>query len=264
MSAPEYTDIWPLIQQDILGVLKADAFIGARPGLQVEPGEIQSVIDTKLTKAIGKGNDGKSGVGFLVLPIEKVEDEDLSNPFGPYKLTITIQFVENVTINHGLNGTKIPIRIFAARCAKVLKLYTPVGLTQNLVARNPVISEFTDNTDQSRRVGQVEFTAREADAVPLIRLNGLRLAVAGGRQVDSLNWRLEAGAAIVTITSPDVETEEIYYTTDGTHPYSANKTARLYDGPVTVTEACLFRARAFADGAGRIGSNTAAVNFITP
>lgn len=259
MIAPQYTDLWPLIQADILGVLQADDFIGARPGVLVEPGDQQSVISSKIAKTLGQGSDGKAGVGYLVLPIERVEDEDISNPFGPFKLTIAIQFVENVTVNQGAAGTGVPIRIYAARCAKILKLYTPVGLTQNLVSRNPVISEFTDNDDSARRVGQVEFTAREADFTPLIRLNRPQVSVTGDvTKLNDLNYQINSGAATVTVTQADAE--QIYYTTDGSHPFAGNKTAQLYTGPVAVTNSGLFRARAFATG--KIGSDTAAVNFV--
>ena len=46
-------------------------------------------------------------------------------------------------------------KLGAARAAKILKLYTPVGFTQSLVPSNPVISEFTDDKSKSLRVGRV-------------------------------------------------------------------------------------------------------------
>ena len=250
MSALQYTDLWPLIQADILGVLAADEFIGARPGVLLEPGDIDSVINTKLAKTVGAGSDGKLGVGYLVLPIERAEDEDISNPFGPLKLTLTIQFVENVTINNSATGTGVPIRIYAARAQKILKLYTPVGLTQNFVSQSPVISYFTDDKNKALRVGMIEFTAREADSVPLQRLNRPQLTVAGS-------------AYPYTVTVVQSQADSIYYTTDGSHPYAGNPQAKLYSAPVTVTEACLFRARAFGvDGDfNTIASDTAAQNF---
>ncbi len=240
-----------MIQADIFGVLAADEFIGARPGVLVEPGDIESVINTKITKTIGKGSDDKTGVGYLVLPIERAEDEDPSNPLAPLKLTLTIQFVENVTINQSASGTQIPIRIYAARAQKILKLYTPVCLTQSLVSQSPVISEFTDNTNKALRCGQIEFTAREADAIPLRRLNRPQLVVTGN-----------AYPYLVAVTSPLAAS--IYYTLDGSHPYAGNKSAFPYAGPVQVTEPGLFRARAFgaAGDMNTIASDTAAQNFV--
>ena len=251
MSALQYTDLWPLIQQDILGALQADEFIGARGGVLVEPGDIQSKISEKLARVIGAGKDGKSGVGFLVLPIERAQDENPNVPGGPLKLTICIDWLENVTINNSSTGTGIPIRIFAQRTAHILKLYTPVGLTQNLVAKNPVISEFTDDTNKALRVGRVEFTATEADFTPFNRLNRPQINVTGSDYPYMVSV-VATGAA------------SIFYTLDGSHPYVGNKSATLYSGPVTVTEPGLFRARAFgAEGdMNTIASDTAAQNFV--
>lgn len=243
-----YTDLWPLLQADILGVLMADDFIGTRTGILVEPGDTESNIATKLAKIIGAGNDGKIGVGFLVMPIERAEDENPNMPGGPLKLTITIQFCENVNLNQSATGTKIPIRIFAARAEKILKLYTPVGLTQSLVPATPVISEFTDNTNKQLRVGQVEFTAREADDAPMRRLNRPQISVTGSAYPYS-----------VTVTAPDAAA--VYFTTDGSHPYQANPQAAIYTGPVSVTQSGIFRCRSFGSGDAQLASDTAATSF---
>ena len=245
------TDLWPLLQSDLLGVLLADDFIGTRAGLAVEPGAVESVVNTKLAKAVGAGRDGRVGVGFLVLPVERAEDDNPSLPGGPLKLTLTIQFVEHVTLNQAATGTRFPIRIYAARAAKILKLYTPVGFTQSLVPANPVISEFTNHTNKALRVGQVTFTALEADEMPLHRINRPQLAVSG-----------TSFPYTITVTAP--EAAAIYYTLDGSHPYAGNPTAVLYTGPVSVTESCLFRARAFGALETQLPSDTAAKYFPQP
>jgi len=260
-AALAYTDLWPLLQQDILGALQADAFIGTRSGVAVEPGDLPSVIDMKLAKVVGTGLDGKSGVGFLVLPIERAADENPNLPGGPLKLTITVDFTENVIINQSANGTGIPIRIYAARAAKILKLYTPVGFTQSLVPANPVISEFTDDKNKSLRVGRIEFTASEADDTPLCRLNRPQITVAGDvTQVSDIRYQVNSGTALVTVTQPAAA--QIYYTLDGTHPYAGNTSAQVYTAPVAVTAPALFRCRAFGTGDTQLASDTAAKNLV--
>jgi hypothetical protein len=256
-----YRDLWPLIQRDILGVLQADDFLGTRQGVLVEPGDIDSAIATKLAKVVGAGLDGKNGVGFLVQPIERAEDDNVSMPGGPLKLTIAVQWVENVVVNNSANGTQTPIRVYAAQTEKVLKLYTPVGLTQNLVPARPVISEFTDNTNKNLRMGRVEFTAIEADFRPFLRVNRPQLVVSSSSSTSSPGcYQLTPGAAAtVIITAPDADT--IFYTQDGSHPYEGNSTATPYTGAVKITAPCLFRARAFARG--KSGSDTSAVNFFS-
>lgn len=256
----KYTDLWPLIQADILGAIQADDFLGTRAGVLIEPGEIDSVINAKLAKIVGQGLDGKNGVGFLVMPIEKAEDDNANMPGGPLKLTISIHWVENVILNRASTGTGIPIRIYAAWCEKILKLYTPVGLTQNLVPARPVISEFTDDSNKNLRVGMVEFTAMEADFKPFRRLNRPQIAVAGlVANANDPNAYQFTGTATVTVTQASADT--IYYTTDGSHPYQGNATANVYNGPVAITGPCLFRARAFARE--MVASDTAAANFYT-
>lgn len=258
----KYQDLWPAIQADILGAIQADDFLGTRAGVLIEPGDITSKINEKLARVVGAGLDGKNGVSFLVMAIEKATDENTAAPGGPLKLTITIQWVENVTINNSAQGTGTPIRVYAAWCEKILKLYTPVGLTSNLVPAVPVIREFTDNTNKALRVGMVEFTAIEADFRPFIRVNRPQISVSGAgvspasSQTNSYQLTSPAGG-LVTVTAPDADT--IFYTTDGSHPYQGNAAATPYTGPVAITSSGLFRARAFARG--KSGSDTAAANF---
>ncbi|HSY18242.1 MAG TPA: chitobiase/beta-hexosaminidase C-terminal domain-containing protein [Candidatus Acidoferrales bacterium] len=257
----QYQDLWPLLQADINNLLQADDLIGSRPGIIVEPGDIQSVIDAKLARVIGAGTDGKLGVGYLTLPIERATDENPNIPGSPLKLTLTIDFVENVIINQSANGTKIPIRIYAARAAKILKLYTPVGFTQSLVPATPVISEFTDDKSKSLRVGRVEFTAYEADDAPMRRLDRPQIGVTGDvTQLSNLRCQINSGQPLATVTQPAAT--NIFYTLDGSHPFERNPAATLYTGPVTITGPCLFRCRAFGTGDQQLASDTAAKNFV--
>lgn len=254
-----FPNFWQLIQQDILGAIQADTFLGTRMGVAVEPGDVTSVINTKIAKVIGAGLDGTNGVGFLVLPIEKADDDNASLPGGPLKLTISIQWLENVIINNSLNGTQVPIRVWAAQTEKILKLYTPVGLTQSLVPARPVISEFTDDTNKSLRVGMVEFTAVEADFTLFTRTSRPQITVNGSVQASAFspnNYQL-TGTASAAVTAAAGAT--VYYTMDGTHPYQGNATAQIYSGPVAITQPCLFRVRAFV--LNQTASDTAAANF---
>jgi hypothetical protein len=160
-----------------------------------------------------------------------------------------IQWCENVVVNNGLNGTGIPIRVYAALTAKILKLYTPVGLTASLVPADPVIAEFTDPDLKNLRVGQVEFHAMEADFQPMQRLPRPQITFTGS-----------AYPYTVTVAAlPQGGTQTIYYTLDGSHPYAGNPQALVYTQPVTVTQCALFRARAFADG--WVASDTQAQSF---
>ena len=272
-----YTDLWPMISADILAVLQADEFLGARPGVLVEPGDSEDALNRKVTTALGAGSDGKTGIGYLVLPIEKASDENPGIPGGPLKLTLTIQWVENVTLNRGPRGTKYPLRVWAARSEKILKLYTPVLLTQNLVPASPVISEFTPDRDENLRIGQVEFFASEADPSKLQKLNRPTIEVVGDVTVISNGiLQINSGSPRITITTaPGDNVDSVWWTIDGSHPWAGRAasadgkipaiptSATRYDGnPIIINEPCLFRCRAFK--AGTIGSDTAAVNLTSP
>jgi hypothetical protein len=99
----------------------------------------------------------------------------------------------------------------------------------------------------------VEFTALEADTVPLVRLNRPQLTVAGSDYPYA-----------VTITQ--AQADRIYYTLDGSHPAPANPQAHLHDpaDPVIISAPALFRCRAFGpDGdLNTIPSDTNAHNFV--
>jgi hypothetical protein len=253
-----YSDLWPLVQHDLLGCLQADAFLGTRTGLALEPGDVADTLARKIQSAVGPGLDGKSGVGFLVLPIEEAGDPNPNLPGGPLQLGLRVRFVENVTLNRGPRGTQIPCRVWTAVAEKVLKLYTPVGLTQSLVPANPVIHEFTPDDEASLRVGQLAFVAAEADFTPFQRLNRPLLTVTGAAGPPANpNAFLLTGPAIVAVSAPGADA--IYFTTDGSHPWAGNAAAQPYSVPVAIAQPCLFRARAFARA--KTGSDTAALNF---
>ena len=252
-----YQDLWPAIQADISGVLAADDFTGARKSVTIEPGDVESILENKVSAALGVGTDGKIGVGNLVLPIEEATDDNANMPGGPLKLGITVQWVENVLLNRGARGTGIPCRVWVAASEKILKLYTPVGFTQSLVPANPVIHEFTPDRDSNLRVGQLKFLAQEADFVPFIRLSRPQIVVAGDvtPMAAGNSYRINSGQPSVTITAPAAT--QIFYTTDNSHPWAGNAKAVPYSGPITISEPCLLRVRAFAPG--KTGSDAAAV-----
>lgn len=259
MSHFAYPNLWPLIQQDVLGFLSAHELIGTRPGLAVEPGAPSDELARKVIQALGAGKDDRVGMGFLVLPIEQASDDNASLPGGPLRLGITIQFVENVVVNRGPRGTQWPCRVWVAEAERALKLYTPVGLTQSFLPAAPVIHEFTPDNDADLRVGQLEFTAVEADFKPFAKVSRPQMTVAGQATMSSANSYQLIGPATVSVSAPDADAGQIYYTMDGSHPWAGNAQATPYTVPVSIAEPCLFRVRAFARG--KVGSDTAAANF---
>ena len=147
----------------------------------------------------------------------------------------------------------VPLRVYAARAEKVLKLYTPVGFTQALVPANPVIAHFTSDQDANLRMGRVSFRATEADGTPLNKLPRPVITPNDGQG--------NGGGHPQTVTIMCPGATAIYYTLDYSHPWAGNPTAVLYSAPFSMTTAGMVRARGFAAGAQFIGSDTAAVAF---
>ena len=248
-----YTDLWPLIQRDLLACLQADAFLAGLPGMLIEPGAPEATVQAAVTKVLGPQPNGRSGAGYLVLPVEQAFDDNPNLPLGPLKMPVTIQFVENVVVNRGPRGTNIPIRVYAARAEKVLKLYWPVFLGKPFKPRHPVITEFTPQRDETLRVGQLNFETEEDDNTQVLKLPRPNLQPNDGQGNSG------AHPQTVTITCPG--STAIYYTLDNSHPWSGNPAAVLYSAPFTVAAAGLVRARGFAAGVQYLGSDTAAVSF---
>jgi hypothetical protein len=252
----KYTDLYQLIEQDVFGFLASDPIMGQRAGAVIEPGSVASAIQKAVTKAIGAGVDGKVGIGWLVLPIEDLIDADPEVTFGPLKLPICVQIVENTLLNQGPHGPKLPIRVLAAYAEKILKAYSAQNLTTDLIPEKNAISLFTPDKDDhpNMRVCQINLFTYESDPVAFTQVSSPYLT-----PDHTLG---NAYPYFVTIAAPDAD--EVWWTVDGSNPWAGTKaiqtSATLWDGnPVPVTGQCLFRARGFA--AGEVGSKCSSIYF---
>lgn len=238
-----YTDIIPLIQADIYAVLRADPIIGLRAGVLMEKGDVASIFAESLVKCGKAGSDNKVGLGFIVYPIEECQWEDPNVAYGPLRLPIVIQFVENVTANRGTHGTGYTLRQLATYAAKVLSSYGPTGLATDLIPEKNVLTLFTAPDDENLRVAQLNFYCYEADPVVLEQVSCPQIVFDG---VDAC-----------TITCADATS--IWVTYDGSHPSSiasgADEIAGTTGG-VGVSSGQLVRARGYA--ANKLASKTAA------
>ena len=265
--------------QDVYSLVANDAVLGQRPWRLIEPGTVQSALDANVDMVtMAPGADGKVGVGGFILPIEEGVDANPSVPFGPLKLPIIIELYENTTLNNGPHGTKIAIRRWANRC-RVLKLNTPVLLTNSFMPQNPCISIFQpfsmkngSNIFENHRGAAARFWAVEADDEFIQRLNRPSIAIEGDIvQLSSGRIYIASGQPMVTLTAPG-EADAIYYTMDGSPPWPGKaasadgkfkaipSSATVYDGNAfPITAPCMLRVRSIK--AGYVDSDTAAVNF---
>lgn len=251
----KFTDLYQVIEQDILAFLQSDEIIGQRPGALIEPGAVESILDEDVTKVLAAGMDGKVGLGFMVLPIEDLIDETPEVIFGALKLPIKIQWVENVVLNQGPRGAKIPIRSMASYCQKVLKSYSAQNLTTDFIPEENAISLFTPSRDENLRVCQINLFTYESDPVNFRQCASPFLT-------SSAPVSLTAGENVYpfTVTIGAESGSAVFWTLDGSHPHKANAAATEWDGqPVIIDAPCFFRARAFK--AGALGSATSSIYF---
>lgn len=211
-------DLPQLLQRDIEARLNASANFADVAIVRVEPGDQAQTVLQKLAATTSKS--GKLGLAVLVLQIEDSADHFVEIPDGPLDYLIALQVVEQPELNRQANGTKKPGRIIAREVHRVLKHFTPVGFTHNFIPDEPAIEQVVYK-DSNLRVWQVNFTAREADTecrqkTPRVRMIPPRGAAA------SVQLFCDAAAAV------------IYYTLDGTYPWSGNSTATLYTAPITL------------------------------
>lgn len=253
-----YTDNFKKFEDDIFGVLAADPVMGQRGGARIEPGAPVSVVAAAVEKAVGVGKDGKVGLGWCVLPIEELIDDEPQVEFGPFKIPIFVDIVENVLLNQGPRGPKIPIRMLAAYAQKILKPYAAQNFFTDLVPENSAVILFTKHDDENLRVCRLRFYAYESDPFPFKQVDSPLLVpdhtvanVAGANQYP------------FNVTITDASAAEVWFTTDGSHPWSGNPAAKLWDGQssVAITAPCLLRARGFNDPLQMVGSKCSSIYF---
>jgi len=229
--------------------------MGKRAGAVIEPGSVQSSVGKRVTEVIGAGPDGKVGLGWIILPIEDLIDADPEVEFGPLKLPIVVHIVENVVLNQGPHGPKIPIRVLAAYAQKILKVYSAQNLTTDLIPESAAISLFSKHDDENLRFCQIAFHTYESDPAVFQQVSSPFLtpsapvSLISGQNVYPMS---------VSIQAPGVDS--VYYTTDGSHPWSCNKAAVKWPGgAVNIPGPCFFRSRAFQGT--QIGSKTSSIYF---
>lgn len=215
------------LQADLEARCNAEPYFTDVVVVSVQPTDLEVELDKKLATLVGKG--GKRGAAILVLPIEDQHDEMPEVQFGPLKLSIAFQVAEWVLLNRKAGGTDKPGRKIARRLRDLFAHYTPVGFVHSLVPEANCIEPVT--LAKKNLLGwQVNFTAQEADEEILMKVaRPVFTAVANTVQIACTT----VGAAI-------------YYTTDGSHPWSGNTAATLYSAPVAIPPAGItLRACAF-------------------
>jgi hypothetical protein len=186
--------------------------------------------------------NGKAGLcATILMPGLDTQKQELPGPYLHLKCTIRVQ--ENVIVNMGVSGTQIPCEDAAIAVAQLLHLWTPGGTAGILRAAPETITP--NNAFESRVTydvvieGELELAVQSKTAMPFITASGDE----------------------TVITCSD-EAATVYYTTDGSAPWSGSDTypatALTYTGPfATPPPDTLIRAAAY--NPAKLGSD---INFL--
>lgn len=243
-------DIIDLLPREIAEALIADPFFADIPVVVADEGDVTAMIAEKRAALTKRG--GKVGVAVVVLEVE-ADDPGNGNNYGPMLLKPSIQVVEQVALNKSKEGTGKSAAKVARRIRDTLKLFTPAGLTKNLLADNPCILPVTLEA-KGYKGRQVNFTALEDDTQALTKVATPIIAPSSGAVPQNVTIACATAGA------------DIYYTLDGTHPRPTAlenpSTAVLYAGAIPIAAACLLRARAFpGSSSATFASNTSIAKF---
>lgn len=228
------------LQADLVARARADEFIGSVTVLDQRKGQIENEI----AGALGLLTETAGKLGACVILLAPIGDVVYADaPGGPLEMEVTFRVLEDPVLNMDVaGGTLKSAEELAVRIVRVFQHYHPQGLAATLAAKKPTIVPVGD--PMARVAYEVRFMTVE-DGSDFDKVSTPALSVEEG-----------AAPQTVTITCATAEAQ-IYYTLDGTHPWSGNGT--LYTAPVAVEAAGILRAAAFKTGV--VASDVAAGIF---
>lgn len=231
------------IQEEITARLNADPYFVDITVVSERVGN----IDNEITRALGSLNAkaSKSGVIVVVATVNgDVKSPDVPGPyFEENELSITV--LEMPTVNTSATGTAKAAVDIAVMILQVLHHYYAAGIGQTMYAAREAL----------RGLGEVQPG-----------IIGYRVRMAMPADKDALSKVATPTIAAAAFTVPQSVTlacgtsgASIYYTLDGTYPWSGNAAAVLYSAPFTVSTAA--QLRVVAHKSGLVASDAAAATF---
>jgi hypothetical protein len=232
-------------QLDIAARLEAAAFFVDVPVLvyRARSAMTAAQIQDQINAALGAltAQNGKAGLCItIMMPQLSTREQELPGPYLHMACKVRVQ--ENVMVNMGEGGTQIACEDAAIAVAQTLHLWTPGGTAGIIrVAENTIVPvEIVEGyvTYDVAMESDLDLACLAKTPQPLISASGELISIACANPAAA-----------------------IYYTLDGTLPWSGNglypSSATNYTNPFSVTAGTMVRAAAYA--AGEVGSD---VTFI--
>lgn len=224
------------LQNDLRWPLLADEYFNDIPVFDYRKENIESQIQQTLSAYAGKSS--KIGASVIVLPIAARDDYRDASPAHPLTCTITYRVLEHPIFNLGTNGTKKPALSICSRIRRILKNYIAQGYAASPLSPDP----------ESFIIPVEDPIAPVAYEVVFQVLEGTDQAIYKVRNC-VIDYDSVTGILSLSNETPDAA---IYYTLDGTFPYTSalatNASAVAYTGPITMEGEWFIRAAGYAAG----------------
>lgn len=219
-------DIIDRLPFDIADRLASDPYFYDIPVVVSEKGSVKAELQRRA--ALAEEKSGKRGAGVVVLQLV-ADDLNPGLQLGPMKFMPSIQVFENVEMNNDDAGTGKSHRQIARRIRDVLKTVGFVGLVVDFRPASPCIvpTDFSDLGDLVKG-STVHFECIETSGESITVVQPPIFAA-------DANGHLTISCATVGA--------QIWFTLDDSYPYPGDadafegSTAKLYSGPVTMTQA---------------------------
>lgn len=229
-------------QEELFQRTKADTKLADVTVLNEFKGDIVSGIE----EALGLVKKRTNKIGACIILLQAIADPTPIEVAGAVLDTeFTFRVLEDPVTNSGANGTGIRALTICRRLVRIHHFYQARGMMGIVEAKKPCIVPVTD---QFAPVAyEVRFTSSEESFDPNLKVATPAIAPGGGVVPQAVTLSCVTAGA------------QIYYTVDGSHPWSGNPTALLYAAPINVVAAATLRAGAFK--AGMVASNINAEAF---
>lgn len=237
------------IQNDLQWPLLADEYFVDVPVIQYQKQELDAEVNRMLSIVTEK--QGKVGVAVVVMPIAATDRYLEASSKHPLFLRATYLVLEHPEINKGPAGVGKPALSVCSRIRHLMKHYILGGYASPLV---PDEENFIVPVEDPLAPVAYQITFRCLENIdqnffkviePMFALDNVR------------------GILTITCDTPDAT---IYYTLDGTYPYTSsanpNAGAVVYTGPITLEGEVLVRTAAFKESYLPSNVNAARFNLI--
>lgn len=227
MSDTALTDL----QRDVAARVAADEVLANVAVITEFKGDI--LTDVQQGLGILAGRNGKVGACIIVLQTTaKLASVEIKGAVLSPETRFRV--LEDPTINLGSSGTTVPALTIARRLVRLFHLWCPRPNADILIAQEPPIEPVQD--EQAPVAYECGFLSTESGYDPLEYVSTPSISPNGGAAPQTVTLACAtAGAAI-------------YYTLDGSLPWSGNSSAVLYSAPFAVNAAATLRAGAFKTG----------------